>query len=128
MSQRFNVREVISLLRESGIISKVEIKTFDEIKGRGVYKIRCNLIPSKYKLEIKLVNMKNQILYSYQLFCETPIIRWDNSPHYPDIKSYPHHFHTKDSSVIDSELTGNVLKDLKIILSLIKRAIIDYED
>ena len=63
MKHELNFRKIISLLRKSDIISKIEIKTLDEIKGRGIYKIRCNLIPSKYKLEIRFVHMKEQILY-----------------------------------------------------------------
>lgn len=123
-NQLFNIREIISLLRKSGFVSKVEIKTFDEIKERAVYKIRCNLLPSKYKLEIRFVRMKEQILYSYQLFSEIPIIRWDNAAHYPNMKTYPHHFHTKDGIVTDSELTGNVIEDLKKVLSAIKITIL----
>lgn len=55
MSRQFNISEIVFLLKESRTVSKVEIKTIDAIKGKGVYKIRCNLIPSKYKLEIRFV-------------------------------------------------------------------------
>ena len=83
MKQEFDFSEAISILRASDIISKIEIKNVDEIKGRGIYKVRCNLIP--------------------------------------------HHFHTKDGNIIDSELRGNVIEDLQKVLSTVKNAIKERE-
>jgi len=124
---KFNFREVISLLKASDLVSKIEIKDVDEIKERGIYKVRCNLIPSRYKLEIKIIYTKGEILYSYQLFTDKPIIRWDNAPHYPKIDTYPHHFHTKDDDVIESELKGNIIKDLQKVLIKIKSALKEHK-
>ena len=90
--------------------------------------MRCSLTPSKYKLEIRFVKTQVQILYSYQLFSNEPIIRWDNSPHYPKIKTYPHHFHSKDGTITESELTGNVVPDIKIVLSQITKVILQDEN
>lgn len=120
MKPKFNFREVISLLKASDLVSKIEIRDVDEIKDRGIYKVRCNLIPSRYKFEIKIIYTKREILYSYQLFTDKPIIRWDNAPHYPKIKTYPHHFHNKDGNVVESELTGIPIEDLKVVLIMIK--------
>lgn len=114
MKYQFNFLEVVSLLKENELISKIEIKTIDEIHESGIYKIRCRLIPAKYKLDIRFVITKEQILYSYQLFSNMPIIRWDNSPHYPKIKTHPNHFHTNNGNITESELTGNVIKDLRL--------------
>lgn len=127
MKPKFNFREVISLLKASDLVSKIEIKDVDEIKERGIYKVRCNLIPSRYKLEIKIIYTKGEILYSYQLFTDKPIIRWDNAPHYPKIDTYPHHFHTKDDDVIESELKGNIIKDLQKVLIKIKSALKEHK-
>ena len=127
MKQPFNFLELISSLNESELISRVEIRTIDEIHESGIYKVRCSLIPSKYKLEIRLVKTKEQILYSYQLFSNAPIIRWDNSPHYPKIKTHPHHFHASEGDIIESELTGNVIMDIKKVLSKIMKVIVKYE-
>jgi len=79
VKQKFNFSEAISILRASDIISKIEIKNVDEIKGRGIYKVRCNLIP--------------------------------------------YHFHTKDGNIVESELRGNVIEDLKKVLFTVKNAI-----
>lgn len=128
MKQSFSFHEVILSLKESEFVSRVETKTIDEIHERGIYKVRCSLTPSKYKLEIRFVKTQVQILYSYQLFSNEPIIRWDNSPHYPKIKTYPHHFHSKDGTITESELTGNVVPDIKIVLSQITKVILQDEN
>lgn len=91
----------------------------DEISERIHYKIRCIMIPSDYKLEMKFIQTMDEFIYSYQLFSENPIIRWDNAPHYPNLKNYPHHFHNKNGTVENSSLTVNVKKDLINVLSLI---------
>jgi len=127
VSQTFNILTVIACLKESALVSKAEIKTIDEINESGIYKIRCRLIPSKYKLEIRYLKTSEQIFYSYQLFSNTPIIRWDNSPHYPKIKTHPHHFHAVDSKITESELTGNVIVDIKNMLQNITKFIVKHE-
>lgn len=123
MLQKFDFYKVTSILRSSNIVSKIEIQNVDEIKGRGVYKIRCNLIPSRYKLQLRFVRTEEDILYSYQVFTDKPIVRWDNAPHYPKIRTHPHHFHTKDGNIIESKLNSNVIEDLQDVLSAIKKAI-----
>lgn len=127
MKQPFNFLEVISSLKENELISRVEIKTIDEVHESGIYKIRCRLIPSKYKLDIRYLKTKEQVLYSYQLFSNTPVIRWDNSPHYPKLKTHPHHFHTHDGKIIESELIDNVIVDIKNILHEITKFIVKHE-
>lgn len=120
MKQKFDFSKVVIALNESKIVSKVEIKDIDEVGMRGVYKIRCILLPSRYKLETRFVQTETEILYSYQLFSDKPIIRWDNAPHYPEIKTYPPHFHTIESNVIESDLKGDAIEDLQRVLTTIE--------
>ena len=127
MKPKFNFHDIISILRSNEIISKIDIRNVDEIKGKAVYRIRCNLIPSRYKFEMRLIQMEKEILYSYQVFTDKPIVHWDNAPHYQKIKTYPHHFHTKDGNVIESRLKGNVTEDLEKVLSTIKEALKEHE-
>jgi hypothetical protein len=69
-------------------------------------------------LEIKYIKTENEFIYSYQVFQKSPIVRWDNAPHYPKLNNYPHHFHYKDK-VEKSNLQGDLIKDLKEVLEAI---------
>lgn len=68
MSLGIDIRNVISRLEKCDFVSSVEIITADDIKERRVYKIRAFLTHLKYKLDIRFVQIKNNILYSYQKF------------------------------------------------------------
>ncbi len=109
MHQKLKISKIISILQKNAIVSKIEIITLDEITDRAVYKIRCNLIPSEYKLDIRFVQTEKELLYSYQFFIDKPIVRWDNAPHYSDIKTFPHHFHNEKGNIVESNLTGTIV-------------------
>lgn len=54
--------------------------------------------------------------YSYTLSRgERRILGWDNAPHHPNRKNFPHHFHQQDGSVTPSNLNGNPEHDLEIV-------------
>ena len=44
-------------------------------------------------------------------------MRWDHKEDFPEIASYPHHFHSTAGEVRASPLTGDVVHDLPIVLS-----------
>ena len=116
MLHKFNVHKIISLLKTNVLVSKVDILLVDEIEKRGFYKIRCSLVPSRFKFDIKFVKTENEFLYSYQLYSHKAIARWDNEPHYPDLDNFPHHYHHKNE-VTSSTLYGNPEKDVKEVFS-----------
>ena len=33
------------------------------------------------------------------------IVRWDNAPHYPELETFPHHYHTKEGVFSSNQLT-----------------------
>lgn len=115
----FKLNDILTLLSESEIVANYKVLIADEISERIYYKIRCTMIPSDYKLEMRFIQTKDEVIYSYQLFSEKPIIRWDNAPHYPNLKNYPHHFHNIDGNIKESDLTGNIKKDIKLVLNLV---------
>lgn len=123
MAMLFNFTNIISSLRKSGLVSKIEKTTVDEIAQRGFYKIKCQLIPSKYKLDIKFIKTQNEFIYSYQLYTTVSLVRWDNEPHFPGIKTFPHHFHDLNDEIMESNLTGAAEEDLEIVLSRIREII-----
>jgi hypothetical protein len=119
MPYKFDVFKIIPVLRKISILSNVETLLIDEIEHRGFYKLRCTLIPSKFKLDIKFISTEEDILYSYQLYTDKAIARWDNEPHYPDMNNYPHHFHYKEK-IEASLLSGNPIQDVKKVCSFVK--------
>ncbi len=44
-----------------------------------------------------------------------------------EIKTHPHHFHAHDGKIIESELMGDVITDIKKVLSAITKVIIKHE-
>jgi hypothetical protein len=114
----FSLNDILVILSNNKIIANYKVLIYDEISKRSHYKIRCILIPSEYKLELKFIKIDEELIYSYQLFSKKPIIRWDNAPHYPNLKNYPHHFHN-GVDIEGSNLTGNVKEDLKEVLNLV---------
>jgi len=120
MVKLFNFPGAISILRNSELVSNIDKIHVDEISQRGFYKIRCSLLPAKYKLEIKFVKTSREFIYSYQLFTTQAIARWDNEPHFPNIKTFPHHFHDVSGTAFESDLTGHLEKDLKLVLLKVK--------
>ena len=116
MPHKFNVHKIISLLKKNVLVSRAEILLVDEIEKRGFYKIRCSLVPSRFKLDIKFIKTENEFLYSYQLYSHKARARWDNEPHYHDLDNSPHHYHHKNK-VTSSNLSGNPEKDVKEVFS-----------
>ena len=124
MVKLFNFQNIILTLENNDSISKIEKVHIDEISQRGFYKIKCRLIPSKYNLEIKFIKTRDEFIYSYQLYTTTSVVRWDNEPHFPGIKTFPHHFHNPKGNVEESALKGEPENDLNLVLSKIQQFLI----
>ena len=85
-------------------------------------KVRAYLV-EKYVLDVYY----NQTLgkYSYTLIKDNRrVIGWDNAPHHVKVETSPHHFHDVDGSVRPSNLSGNPLKDLDVVLNKIREVIL----
>ncbi len=115
------VNDLLDLLQKNSLVKSVRIVNYDETPaGKLELKIRCRLIKS-CKLQIWLHEETNFRDYAYQLFTDHPILRWDNSPHYPNISSAPHHMHNEEGEVQASPLSGRPLQDLKKVLREIEK-------
>jgi hypothetical protein len=123
MNRRIESSEIISWLKSVSIISSLTILSIDEILTRSVLKVRCNLLPSSYHLDVRLIQTESETIYSYQLFTDQPIVRWDNAPHFPAISTFPHHYHSIEGQVEESALQGNIFKDMEHVIKSIKEMI-----
>jgi len=112
---------ILSLLRAHPLITSVRVINFDETPfGKVELKVRCRIV-GKYQLQVWLHHEPGFRDYAFQLFTDRPILRWDNSPHYPNISTAPHHFHNQNEEVSESPLTGRPVEDLKQVMDEIEK-------
>jgi hypothetical protein len=127
MSRRIEASEVVSYLKSVSFVSSLSILSIDEVLTRSVLRIRCNLLPSSHHLDIRLIQTENETIYSYQLYTDHPIVRWDNAPHFPEISTFPHHYHNPKGEVEVSPLKGAPFRDLDYVLKHIKDMLVSNE-
>ena len=120
MPPKLDIEQIKAILAASTLVTSWQVLIADETANRAVYRIRCQLLRPSYRLEIRLIQTEEEILYSYQLFTDRPIIRWDNAPHFPALKSFPYHFHGETGGVKESALTGDPVQDLPHILTQVR--------
>ena len=117
MSPKLDIEQIKGLLTTSPLITSWQALIADEAARRAMYKVRCQLLRPAYRLEIRLIQTEADLLYSYQLFTDYPILRWDNAPHFPSLRCFPHHQHEENKDVVESSLTGDPLQDLAQVLN-----------
>lgn len=69
---------------------------------------------------------KVEYVYHYQQENGSLIFRYDNSPHYPDLATYPHHKHVRDGAAERVEATQppqltDVLREIDALLAASER-------
>ena len=108
--------EIVTILDQSKICEKTQIvETAYFSIEQFAFKIRATL-PSSFTLQIRIYYNKVHRDYSYQLLSNTPLCRWDNTEHFPHLKSFPHHYHNTDGKVVESPLKGVPVDDLRLVL------------
>ena len=127
MPDRAELSKIVDYLKSIEIISSIQVIFLDDSLQRSICKIRCSLLPSRYKLDVRLIQTENKIIYSYQLFHDRPIIRWDNAPHFPSVSTFPHHFHNQNDKIETSNLIGDIIEDIDYVLGEIKRLLTEGE-
>jgi hypothetical protein len=115
------VDEILEILEGNELIQSTRVVNYDETpSGRLEAKLRTQL-PKYHTLQIWIHIEPESLDYAYQLFTTVPLLRWDNSPHYGNLPNAPHHFHDENGKVRESSLTGNIKRDLKIVLKEIAK-------
>src|SRR3989304_4550193 len=103
----------MSATPELSDIQVVENESVDD--ETFVFKVRATTISSF--LQIRFLADKDLKRYSFQLYSDRPLLRWDNAPHYPDLLNFPHHFHNQDENISSSTLTGDLLNDYDLVIA-----------
>lgn len=110
---------VVAILQTSAILQQVEIvetKVFSP--EQFFFKIRAEL-STVYTFQVRMYYNYGHTDYAYQLFSDVPLLRWDNKEEFPDLATYPHHYHDAAGHVNISALTGDPAHDLKVVLPAI---------
>jgi hypothetical protein len=110
------LRQLEEILNASSSVVSHEVIDNDPVDEQNfLFRIRCELTTGR-ALQIRLRGAAGGIRYSYQELTDRPLRRWDNAPHYPDLSSFPHHFHDLQGKIIESSLTGEPVTDLQHVL------------
>lgn len=118
---------ILTQLRQSHLCLSVRIVEPDNFApGKFFFKLRAELVDG-YNFQVRIYANGTHIDYSYQLFRETHLLRWDNKEEYPHLRTFPHHHHLPDNSIVESPLSGNPRQDIKIILHLIEHFLTSNE-
>lgn len=97
-----------------------ELKTY----GRNAFRVKMRaMVTPMLTFQVWLNHNPRHTRYAFQLFSDgDTVLRWDNAPHYPHLKTnFPHHFHDDQGRIVPSVLHGDPLQDLPLILAEIER-------
>ena len=107
---------LLARMRATSQLSNIQIIENESVDDETfVFKIRATIISSF--LQIRFLADKDLKRYSFQLYGDRPLLRWDNAPHYPSLSNFPHHFHDQNEIVSPSVLTGDLLKDYDLVIA-----------
>ncbi len=106
-------------------VTVVETKAFSP--DQFFFKVRAEL-PEGYKLQARLYYNLGHLDYAYQLFTDVPLLRWDNKEEFHHLETYPHHHHDEQGKVQPSLLTGDVVRDIVVVLQEVSDFLINLRD
>lgn len=99
-----------------------DLKTY----GQNAFRVKMRaVVTPTMTFQVWLNHNPDYTRYAYQLFShDATVLRWDNAPHYPHLKTnFPHHFHDEQGQIVPSSLRGDPLQDLPVVLAEIERYI-----
>ena len=108
---------VTTTLQGSPLCTSVRVVETQQFSDRQyALKVRAELARGG-ALQIRLYYHDQHIDYAYQVFqADQPVLRWDNTEHFPGIATHPHHFHAPTGLVGDSTLNSDPVHDLPLVL------------
>jgi Family of unknown function (DUF6516) len=101
-------------------IADVETQAFSEEKF--FVKVRAQ-VRGELFLQVRIYYNQGHYDYSYQLFKDRPLSRWDNKEDCPGLENFPHHRHLPDATIVASSLRGDPVVDLPIVVQEIRESI-----
>lgn len=115
------VQDILDALSSSEIVEEIEVMILVQEPGRQALRAAAKL-EGGYVLFINEALGRDVRRYSYHIQKEDKMVRrWDNAPHWPDMKTFPHHLHiesNKNVSECQEVLIGDVLNEMEAIIRL----------
>jgi hypothetical protein len=93
-------------------IVDVETQVFSD--EQFLVKVRAQVREGRF-LQVRIYHNRGHSDYSYQLFADRPLTRWDNKEDCPGLENYPHHRHLPNGAIEPSQLQGDPILDLPIV-------------
>ncbi len=108
----------IDKLRKSSLVK--QIISLDADIAPGLYRIKVRVeLKNGWLMDFFERRSPDKRRYSYHVFRKDRkmIIRWDNAPHYPNLRTFPHHKHRGKKVEESIEVsTSDVLRELEVLI------------
>lgn len=115
------VQDILDALSSSEVVEEVEVVVLVQEPGRQALRAVATLVGG-YVLHINEALGRDFRRYSYHVQKETKMVRrWDNAPHWPDMKTFPHHLHIESEKKISEcreVFVEDVLNEIETIIRL----------
>lgn len=112
------VQGLVSLLKQSKVFSDIEVLEFVDEDTVQLLKIKATVKDGSvlYVTELHAASYQK---YSYHWQKENGemLIRWDNSPHYKKLKTFPHHRHESDNVLPSHRITiDEIIEEIRKVI------------
>ena len=112
-------QDILDALSRSDIVQNIDVFALVEEPEKQALRAKASL-ESGFTLHITEAFAKSFRSYSYHLQKNEKLIRrWDNAPHWPQMKTFPHHLHLtgeKDVRECPEVFIKDVLLEIKCII------------
>ena len=109
---------ILNKLKSSNIVKEIVSINFDGVGDNYRLKIRARL-KNNWSIDVFEHKTPDIRRYSFHVFeNDKMIVRWDNAPHFSDMKTFPYHKHYKSKVLESREMTiETVLDELSNMLT-----------
>lgn len=103
----------LQTLRKSKLVRRIISVEFDGVADTYVLKIRA-LLTNGWILQIWEHKTPELRRYAYHVYENSKtVVRWDNAPHHPQVRTFPHHMHKQTGVLASPEMyVDEVLRQL----------------
>jgi len=113
------VQDILDTLSSSKIVEEIEVMVLVQEPGRQALRAVAEL-EDGYVLFINEALGGDFRRYSYHVQKEERMVRrWDNAPHWPDMKTFPHHLHIESEKKVSEcreVFVEDVLSEMEAII------------